>query len=273
MLRYFADNDEDYNSTYRWKTRIENLIISISKKVENYLGYSLDIQSRTEYHDVNHNQQVFFTKAQTIQSLTSLYVDYTGLWDGSTESEIDDCYVGIDNKSVVLPVKLSQPTQKGVRIIYTGGLAYDGVKTRITVDDTTDWTVNRYAVGGTSGAVGIVSSVIDGTALSIENLQGIFEAGETISQHSYEDPASRGSASATAVISTIDRPSLVESYPDIVLAAEIEINYHFKHKNDYEMITDNRDGTSLRRDRFRKPETPFIEEVMQLLNPYRTVVL
>lgn len=272
ILRYFAYNDEDYTATYRFKNRIENLILSVSKKIENYLGYSLDIQSRTEYHDANYNQKSFYTKAQKVQSLTSVYLDYTGLWDGTTESEIDDCYIGIDNKSIVLPVKITEPGTKAIRIIYTGGLAYDGVKTTMTVADTTDWTAGSYCVGSTSGAVGIVSSVTDEETLVIENLQGIFQASETITEYDTEDPDTRTSDASTT-ITTIDRQSLAESYPDIVQAAEIEVDYHFRHKNDYEMVSDQRDGTTLRRDRFTKPKSPFIEEVMQLLEPYRTVVL
>lgn len=260
------DGDESYS--YQKQRRLTNLIQQMSLKIERYLNFKLDIQERTEYHDVEYGQFQFFTKAFPVISIDSVHEDTSGVWDGSG-TEISDVAIGKDNFSVLLPIRLFYTGSKAIKVVYTGGMAYSGTDSTFTVGDTTDWGAGKFCIGSSSSAYGIVSSVADGTTLVVQNLQGIFTQGETISQYTEENPDDRNSASASTSIVSIDKQSLAESYPDLVLACEMEVNYHFAHVNNYQDISMSRDGTSTYRDRYRRPTEPFTAETLQILNTYR----
>jgi hypothetical protein len=107
--------------------------------------------------------------------------------------------------------------------------------------------------------------------LTIENLYGIFVAGESLTGYSDENLTSASGASAT--LNTVSRQSLAESYPDIVRAAEMQVYYNWRHKSDFELMSTSRDGTNRRIDSDAGYGSPFIPEVMRILNKYKRPVL
>jgi len=273
MRRYLgnADGTALTDSAYR-KNLIVNLIMSVSKQIETFLNRNLTITSYTEYFDVVKEKYIeYYTSAWPVTTLTSVYQSSSGEWDGTNETEITDCYIGIKSDSVVLPIIPEILGRKALRIIYTGGLAYNGTRSVLTIESSTGtWTAGQYAKGGTSEAVGIIRAS-SATTLTVENLYGIFQADETVTEYTNEACSSSGDASAT--ISAISQQSLAEAYPDIVRAAEMQVRYLWKHKDDIELTSTNRDSTNSRREGGGAPPVSggLLPEVVGLLLPYRKV--
>jgi len=267
MRRYLANADGTAltDTVYR-KNVIVNMITAASKQIEKFLNRTLDIAAYTEYFDVNNDNEIeFFVKASPITTLSSVYEDVEGLFDGG-ESEITDCYIGVKENSFILPVPCSFVGRKVLRAIYTGGIAYHGTQSLFTVGTITGtWNVNSFCKGSSSEAVGIVKAVT-ATTLTIENQYGIFTAGETLTE--YTDEACTTS-DATAVLTTITRQSLAESYPDIARAAEMQVRYMFKHKDDYELSSTSKDGTNTRRESVISGDSGLTKESTLILMQYR----
>jgi len=249
---------------------VTNWITSISKQVESWLNRDLKINDYTEYFDTKYNKVRYWIKNAPIITLTSVYEDSSGEWSGS-ESEIDsdDVYVGADNRSIVVGYPLSHLTPKGLRVIYNGGLAYHGTQSRFAIVSAATFTAGKYVLGLSSGALGIVRGTPTTASADVENLFGIFEAAETLTE--YTDEAHTSATAVTAVISSITRQSLAEAYPDIVNACEMEVRFRFKHKGDFEITGSSRDATNIRRDASEIGQ-PFTTEVMRLLAPYKNRV-
>ncbi len=269
MLRYIG-SAAALTDTKTEKQTIVNWILSASKQVETFLGRWLAIAAYTEYFDTPNEKTVqFFVKGYPVTTLTSVYISGDSLWDGS-ESEVDDCFIGRNSNCVTLPTPPSVLGLKTHRVIYTGGLAYSGVRSVFTlVDMAGTWTVGKYAYGGTSEAVGIIKAA-SATSLTVEVLYGIFEAAETLTEYEDEDLATIV-AGASATLSAISQQSLVENYPDIVRACEIQARHYWKHKDDFEATSTNKDGTNQRRIGYEE-KSVLIPEAMSLLMPYRNLV-
>jgi len=263
MRRYLsAVGGQALTDSYSQKQMITNWILAASKQIEKHLKRNLKYQSYTEYFDALTEKDVqFFVKAPPITTLTSVYNDIEGQYDGG-ESEIDDCIINKDSTGFIIPIKPPSKGYKAIRGIYTGGLAYYGVQSLFTCSITGTWNVGNFAYGETSEAVGIVKAV-SATTLRIEILYGIFEDGETITEYTDENLTTAGDA--TAEITAITYQSLVEQYPDIVRAAEIQVRYYWKHKDDFELTSTSKDATNVRSSDRKGDVT---EEAKSLLKPY-----
>lgn len=265
MLRYLSANvDNALTDSKAQKQMIVNWISTASMQIEKHLKRNLLINDYTEYFDTKSENDIqFYVRSFPVITLTSVYEDNSGLWDGS-ESEITDCFMNKDNNAIVLPSPPAIFGFKTIRIIYNGGMAYYGVISVFTISESVGtWTIGSFVVGSISDAVGIVKS-ISGTSLTVEILYGIFEALETLTEYSDELLTSIGDASA--ILSVILKKSLVEQYPDIVRAAEIQTRYYWKHKDDFELSSTQKDATNQRYSTGNK--SSLVEEAKNLLLPY-----
>jgi hypothetical protein len=258
-----TDNTQNNRLIYAW-------LSSTSDQIERYLNRRIESTSRTEYFDLSLSSREFFPKAYPITTLTSVYEDSQGLYSGS-ESEITDCYIGADSRSVVLPYIIDWNAPKGLRIIYTGGLAEHPVNSEFTMTSASGTpATGNYAIGATSGARGIYVSWSDPT-LTIENYYGIFQSGEVINLYDNEDGT--GSATFTGTVSAISKQSLAEAYPAITQACETQVEHYFRHATDFENAGTNKDGTTLRRRTSLHQGLPLLQEVVAMLNPYRRIAI
>lgn len=242
-------------------------LAATSRQIENYCGREFEIKERTEYHDIEYAKIEYWVKAYPIRDLVDVYEDSAGLWDGS-ESEIDDCFTGMNDNSVVLGSSLEYTAKKALRIVYTGGLAYHPVKSTFAMATVKTWTAGKYVIGSTSGAVGLVVSSST-YYLIVENYYGIFEKGETLTEYTNEDGTSATGISST--ISTIQKQSLCEAYPDLVIACEAQIRYQWRHMTDFENAGTDREGNTIRRTQQETRKYPFVDEVLDILEPYRRI--
>jgi hypothetical protein len=150
-------------------------------------------------------------------------------------------------------------------------MAYDGVRSLFTGTITGSWTVGHYATGGTSGAVGIVRAVTANT-ITIENIYGIFVAGETAtSSANLPTPSVPGTVEAgiSALLTTITQQSFVEMYPDIASAAEMQVRYELDHRFDIEATGMGKESGGYRSYRDMQDATSLLPVVMHDLDPYR----
>lgn len=268
MRYYITQGSTLLTDNIQHRREIEIFISSVSRQVERYIDRETKIQSYTEYFDTREDRVQYFVRAIPVVTLTSVYEDSSGEYDGS-ESEITDSIIGANNQSVVLDYPATG-SLKGVRIIYTGGMAYHAANSTFTVTvDAGSFTAGNYCIGQTSGARGLTVSQ-SGTALVIENLYGIFDATEIIKE--YDNESGTGTATGQATASAITQQSLAEAYPDVVRAAEMQIRYNWKHKNNFENVSTNKDSTT----RKAPQGSPVVEmqpEVLSLLNPYRRIFI
>lgn len=264
MRRYLSDEQDDLlTDSEAFRRVILGWIYSLSKEIEIYLNRTLDSGTQTEYFNLRDGRRKFWISAPPITAITSVYEDELGLWEGS-ESEITDCTYTPDGKAVVLPYRLFYDAPRGLRIIYTGGLASSGVQSVYAVSDGSGFSAGNYIKGSTSDAMGIIRSA-SAASLTVEILRGRFEADETIAEYSDEGDTATGDSTT---ISSITSRALAESYEDIVRATEMEIRYRWKHKSDFELVGNTRDGVNLRR-RGDTSQLQFTPEVLNILKYYR----
>jgi len=271
MLRYICSAaGASLTDTKAQKQMIVNWIMTASKQIEKFLGRELKIAAYTEYFDTpNNREKIFGVKAYPITALTNVYIDGDSTFDGG-ESEITDCFTGVNADTVVLPAPPVLLGFKTIRVRYTGGLAYSGVRSVFAISDVAGtWAVNKFAYGGNSEAVGIVKAV-SGTSMTVEVLYGIFEAAEILWQSDTE-AAVAASGSDYATLSSITQQSLYEQYPDIVRACEIQARHYWKHKDDFELSSTQKDGTNQRSNYENKMQ--LTHEAEALLLPYRRRVV
>jgi len=256
------------------KRRFLTLISSVSNRVENFLNRTLELKSYTEFRDSLPNTVEYFLQGVPITSITSVHEDNTGLFSGSETAETD-FYIGKEFTSIVLDSPVV-PAKKGLRFIYTGGLAVSGVQSTyvLSSEGSPALVKDNFVIGGDSLTQGKVVSKT-GTTIVIEVLYGVFEVGEIIQGHTSEGTNDIISG-ATATLDSVTTLSLAESFPDIVEATELEIRYMDDHKSDFENVATSKAGTSrgslLNRDSDRA-EYDLLPEVRSLLTPHRNITL
>ncbi len=275
LRRYLGDNSNigGLTDSSMNKSLLLTWAYSISDRVEKYLHRSIETTSRTKYFDVGYNVHEFWVQGIPVSSITSVKLDASGLFSGdeSTLSTSDEYYIGTESNSVVLvsnPFRTSQVINRGVQIVYTGGLATNGTYSVFAVASVTSWAVGNFCIGVTSNTVGIVRAV-GAASLTVEVLYGVFEVGETIEQYATENRVAAATASTT--LSSKTSTALCESHPAITGAVEVEIRYMWKHKHDFEDDSTQRDGTTGRRPSAAKPNLQ--PETRMLLEPYIKPVL
>lgn len=247
LIRYLSRGDNAMTDNEKNRRDILVWLPAVSAQIERYLNRSLTIESRTEYFDVNFNTKEFFPAAIPIISVTSLYMDSSGKFDGSSESEIesDDYVIGVEDRSIIYPFGFGWTARRSVRLIYTAGLAYDGVKSTYAITISSgSFATGTYCIGESSGAVGLITTG-GATSIIVEVLYGKFLAGETL--HSHTTEAATESESGVAVLDTKTREALCESYPEITTACEIQTRYMWHNKMGFENIGTQQNGESTRR--------------------------
>lgn len=267
MIRYLASQGGANltNNTYN-RRDILQWLATVSKAIEKSLGRLLKKEYRTEYIDINDkNQQEFFVKAYPIRSISSVYIDSLGLFDGAESALVKDEYIISSAKdSIFLLNKEGYVSPKAIELSYTGGLCTSGVISTYTLSSISGTiTEDLYCIGQDSYAVGIVDNISD-TSLQVEVLYGVFEQGEVLNFNVNEDGSDTNNILAT--LQTKDEEAICEAYPEITTAAEIEVRYRWKHKFDFENSSTNKDGTSQRAERTTHGLRP---ETLATLNPYK----
>lgn len=213
------------------KRQIKRLIPGISSRIENFLNRELELKSRTEFFRVIGQNLTYFPLATPITAITTVESDSQGLFNGTESAEVN-FHAGQDARSIVLDTQ-TPVNERGLKIVYTGGLAEHAVNTEMTISGISGGpiTVDKFMLGDTSGAFGRVVSESSGTMV-IENFYGVFIDGEGLTEFDNDDETTP--SGATATLDTVDKASLAETITEIVEACEMEIRYWIDHANNFE---------------------------------------
>lgn len=269
---------------------LSRLVSTASNRIAFYLRRegAIQLTTYTEYFSPYRDQSVFRLKAYPVTSITSIYTDSTGLYNGSQALVASTDYIiGADNKTVWfnhtagINNPLLSPTYAGVypkslKVTYIGGIAADGVTSSWTKSSDTGGTlaVSNYIQGSTSGAVGKITARASGT-ISYESIYGIFQAGETITEYSSLDNALQGGLGAnngtgvTATLTASTSLSLAETAPDLTEACEMYIRYLWRNKDTFGNITISRDGENRSSRLDMNTEVSLTPEVREIADTYR----
>ncbi len=130
-------------------------------------------------------------------------------------------------------------------------------------------TAGRYAYGMTSESIGKVVSYDDETnVMVVESIDGIFLEGEAMTFQTAiyaQDIAATG-----ATIMSVDRRSLVEQFPDLNQAMQIELRYMDKHQFNFEDTSAGGvQGSTYRHTEGDARPYTFQPETLGILNRYR----
>ncbi len=181
-----------------------------------------------------------------------------------------DYYLSATGNNLQIWFNILIPVARGLKVTYLGGMAWHAVNSTFTVGSATgveNIVAGRYAYGNTSEAIGKVIS-FDGTTLVLESINGIFMAGETLSFQSA--PYAQDIAATSATILTIDRQSLVEQFPDLNQAMQIELRYMNKHQMNFEDTSaGGAQGSTYRHTEGDYRPYTFQPETLGILNRYR----
>ena len=254
---------------------LQTWLTACSGMVEKYIDRSIEKKAYIDYFTLSPAYKLYWVAANPIATLTDVYFDTTGLWEGD-ETEISDCFTNEDLSAVCLPRTWDLGVQavKGLRTRYIGGLAAHAVNSAYVIasaGQTGTWAAGSYVCDMLSGAVGIVISYTPATrVLVVENYYGRFTIGNTLTQTTFEneDPVT-----ASGVFESISIASLADVASDIVMACEMQVRYMWKHTTDFEVTGTAKDGLTVKQGHLSTPHLPLLAEVREVLNPYKRMLM
>ena len=235
-----VNNDSELQR--RTRRSIMAWILEISASFQNYCQREFIIQSRVQFFDCFTPKMSFFPTAVPIVSITEVANDPLGLFTGGQWTlNIDtDVHLEVTGNSFTTVFNVLVYGNNSVRLTYVGGLCYDPVNSLYvtkTEAGSSNITPGVYAYGNTSGSLGkVVSYSSSGHQITIASLAGAFQANETVTFQ--PSIYAQDIAATSVVLSSITQQSLVEAFPDIARAIDIEVRYMQKHEFDYENQSD-----------------------------------
>lgn len=270
------------------------LISTASSQIQKWLRRQdgIELKSRTQYFSPSAGQASITVDFYPIASITSIYLDSTGLWTGNqTLVPSTDYLISEDGRTIVFingllyqntprPLSNFQVYPKSVRIIYTAGLATSPCNSAWTTSADSGGTMaeDNYIQGETSRALGKIIDRQAGT-IEYECLYGVFEAGESIAE--YDSIISEGGGECqpdgptgvTATLTAATSVSLAESNTDLVTACEMHVRYYRSNRDNFENVNVIQDGVTrssrseLGKDYFSLPE------IRDILDTYKNKVI
>lgn len=227
---------------------VAQFLNSISKAIQvSVLERELELKSRTEYFDTDIGEREFFPKAFPIVSITSAHTDITGQYAGLEVAEAN-YYKGQYDKSVVFWRNSFGKYERGLRIIYVGGVATHPVNSVFTLTGlgTADPEEDQYVSTESYSALGRVKTYDTLTKnITIENFYGAFDVDDDLifSAKEQGDAIENTSGKISAIVSQ----SLVEKMPNIAQAIEMEVHYLQKNRGLFDRISSGKDGATTKR--------------------------
>jgi len=248
-------------------------LASTSQQIEDWLNRDIQIASYTEYFDISMDVSQFFIKGAPIVSITTVKEDPSGQFDGdeSTLASGSEYYIGPDSRSVVLDIPRSWEKERGLQVVYTGGLAYHGTQSIMNITGLVGVpTARKVVIGGTSGAVATVVSYDAGNSrLTVDSYYGTFQAGETLTE--YDNDVDLTASGVSCVFATMYRQALSESHPKLVTACEMQIRFNWKHGTDFEDSAMSKDNTVIGSD--IRTDIAIRPEVLNMIRNYRIMMI
>lgn len=219
--------DKDTEEQRRNRRSIMSWAQSVSQSAETYTRREFMITERTQFFNTVPSQITFSVNAIPLVSISEVAQDVTGQFDGAETTLIQgvDYFFSCTGSTVTMWFPLLVAGNNSLRIKYSGGLAYHPVNSTFSLSSiagTSNLIAGNYVYGSTSEARGKVVSFLT-PSIVVENLYGCFVSGERLTVQATLN--SQDLSGTSAVIDSIDKQSLVEAFPDIARAVEIEVGY------------------------------------------------
>ena len=252
---------------------ITSSLYAVSSNIQAYINRDLELGTKIEDFDIHNKETEFWIKAPPVNSITSVYHDFSGLFDGS-EQALTDYFIGRGKSSIVI----NYPETSGKRVLrvtYNGGLSASATMGTYGIGSVIGtFLADKFVTGSVTGATGIIVSV-SATSITIDVLYGAFAVGDVLTMQTTE--GGTDSPGISASITSVTVQSLVEMVPDITQACELQISYNFGTRNDFEVTNIKNDETS-RRDTQKEltysgTYNDLQPEVRSLLNKYKRYVM
>lgn len=268
------------------------LVGSVSSQIVTYLrradrdgGDGIELKSRTEYLDPIPGQRRFYPWVYPIQSVTSLYTDALGRYEGNEALVSPTQYIiDADKRSLVLQMQTYWPTPglapmpRGARLTYVAGLAADPVLSVWTksADVGGSLSTKKYVRGEDSGAIGYTRAA-GATSISIECLSGVFLEGEQIKEYNRADASAmdgglKEATNVSATLTTCTSRSLAEAHPVLGFVCERYIAHWKQNRDSFHNLTVSQDGATRFSRADMSTDYEFLPEHRALLKPYRNLL-
>jgi len=252
--------------TTQHEALVKSLIQGVSAKIESYLDRHVQQTARTDYFDAALLQRVWWLKGYPVATSPApvLTYDTDRSFSGVTAEDSADYYV----ESASGRVRFEEPLNKdrdlwpgALKVASTGGMAPTLDRLSVTLTGIAGaFAVGNTVVGGTSGAAGTITAYslpFATMTIQVTGGEAPFEVGEVLT----------GSAPGTATLATITSNPLVQLYPDVVEACNLQVAFVFQRRDPLGVVSLNTEAGSI------QMETPvkLIPLVKELLAGHRNV--
>ena len=210
--------------------------------------------------------RTFYPYAYPFVGTPVVKVDPFGIFNGGeTTLEADLIRVSADKSSFGLWTPLYAGST--MRVTYTGGLGTSAVRSTFTYSTGAHTPlVGYYVKNSTATAVGIIR-VVGGGSIQIDNLYGIFAAGDDL-YHAVNEVDLFGTPNEVGTITAITLQSIAEAYPALEGAIEVETRYMVQHQMDFENVSSMQGQTTRRSPGQLRDAYPLQPETRRLLSKY-----
>lgn len=257
---FYIDPNNSLNYTLSAQRQAQLWIHSVSNRIYSYLDREIFIKEYTEYFDTTYLKTEYYTGASPVWEIKSAEYDPYSSFTSAT-NVLENCSISSYQNAILDDTTTYGDYKKALKVVYTAGFAYEPLSSVFV--GVNSFARDNYVIGQYSSAIGRVISS-DGDSFTISILGGIFEDGEPV--YEVKNLETQETTGESSTIDEVTRRALVELYPEIVEAAEIQIRYMFTHKDDFENDATQREGESLRR---RDNAPPSLQpETRMLLDPY-----
>lgn len=156
-------------------TKLGLLIDYASQLIESYLDRYTESAERTEYLDVEFNQQVFSLRGYPVDTGETVTVTHDTGWDFAASDDLDsDDFTVLGNDGLLnIPWFRLTPGPRALKVVYTGGMAANTAAFQVAYKDIELAAIMQVAyqyrrrkfVGDTSSSIGGSSVGFDFPAL------------------------------------------------------------------------------------------------------------
>ena len=106
------------------EVRVEMLITSVSREIENYLGRQVTLDtSVSETFDVEGGQWEFFLDAYPVESITDVFSSSARTFDSTTALDADTFVVNSNSGILTIDKVIISQGRQSLRVDYVGGMA------------------------------------------------------------------------------------------------------------------------------------------------------
>jgi len=170
---------------------------AISTRIEKFLNRKLHIEQYTEYWDSREDVIEYLVQAAPVIQINSVMASSMGLYTGE-EYLIINYYPSRFGHAISLNYPVTR-WRKGLRAIYTGGMAYHGTQSVFGIGSSSgSWAVGKFATTSGGYCAKVVAVDTSKNFIKLDNLYGLPQIGDILIEQDSEFV--KGSSTGLATI-------------------------------------------------------------------------